>query len=250
MHPDNEPDPDLDPYEHRAYDELGDDDVPAYVGDDEEPRPMITVWSPLLNDIRWANPYPHRSDSTLSWVARIADALDALRRTQAAPAPGATVVPVTTTPCYRCPNCWRTSANPNDLEHGFCGHCHRWDRDGPHTPTIVQRPPGGHPDGGALLPMRTRQRGWWTVMEWPPVALTAMTTELLLLVTPDAYGHRIAVWRREHRDPITLAAMSTGGLTADDHVLRADPLHARTVLGWPTAVAYANELMTAGPPAI
>lgn len=25
-----------------------------------------------------------------------------------------------------CPQCGRTSANPNDVREGYCGHCHDW----------------------------------------------------------------------------------------------------------------------------
>ena len=25
-----------------------------------------------------------------------------------------------------CPKCLKTSYNPNDVAHGYCGHCHDW----------------------------------------------------------------------------------------------------------------------------
>jgi hypothetical protein len=30
-----------------------------------------------------------------------------------------------------CPDCGRTSYNPNDVREGYCGHCHAW------TSTVV-----------------------------------------------------------------------------------------------------------------
>jgi transcription elongation factor Elf1 len=29
---------------------------------------------------------------------------------------------------FTCPRCGRTSHNPNDVQEGYCGHCHDWTR--------------------------------------------------------------------------------------------------------------------------
>ena len=29
-------------------------------------------------------------------------------------------------PSVTCPKCGYVSVNPNDIEHGYCGHCHDW----------------------------------------------------------------------------------------------------------------------------
>ena len=35
-----------------------------------------------------------------------------------------------TAPSITCVHCWRTSFNPNDIRHGYCGHCHAFFPDG------------------------------------------------------------------------------------------------------------------------
>jgi hypothetical protein len=34
-----------------------------------------------------------------------------------------------TQPSITCPQCHKTSYNPNDVREGFCGYCHAWTSD-------------------------------------------------------------------------------------------------------------------------
>jgi hypothetical protein len=39
------------------------------------------------------------------------------------------LVTMHTYPGFTCPRCGRTSYNPNDIQQGYCGHCHDWTRE-------------------------------------------------------------------------------------------------------------------------
>lgn len=44
---------------------------------------------------------------------------------------------MSSTETFTCPDCGRTSHNPNDVEHRYCGACHWWTGDpllGPFRP--------------------------------------------------------------------------------------------------------------------
>lgn len=94
-------------------------------------------------------------------------------------------------PSITCPECRRTSYNPNDIKNGYCGFCHAWTSD-PHDSRSHNDP---------------RPGTWLIVVELPPFVSDKMWIALLNHIRsavkrhiPGAFVHggRVMRFRGKH----------------------------------------------------